>query len=65
MIANETTIHKRPTDTEINNFRSLYGFQQCQSKTHTAWSALKGLKMTMNWLFANSRQLTLLLEIPF
>ena len=25
MIANETTFHKRPNDTEINNYRSLYG----------------------------------------
>ena len=28
MIANETTLHKRPSDTEINNDRSLYGLQQ-------------------------------------
>ena len=27
-IANETTIHKRTTDTEINNYRSPYGLQQ-------------------------------------
>ena len=24
MIANETTLPKRPNDTEINNYRSLY-----------------------------------------
>ena len=28
MIANETTLHKRPNDTEINNYRSPYGLQQ-------------------------------------
>ena len=25
MIANETTLYKRPNDTEINNYRSPYG----------------------------------------
>ena len=29
MIANETTLHKRTNDTEINNYRSPYGLQQC------------------------------------
>ena len=28
MIANETVLHKRPNDTEINNYRSPYGLQQ-------------------------------------
>ena len=28
MIANETTLHKRPNETEINIFRSLNGLQQ-------------------------------------
>ena len=28
MIANETTIHKRPNDTDINKYRSPYGLQQ-------------------------------------
>ena len=28
MIAIETTLHKRPNDTEINNYRSPYGLQQ-------------------------------------
>ena len=27
-IANETTLHKRPNDTEINHYRSPYGLQQ-------------------------------------
>ena len=28
MIANETTLHKRPNDTDINNYMSLYDLQQ-------------------------------------
>ena len=28
MIANETTLYKTPTDTEINSYRSLYGLHQ-------------------------------------
>ena len=28
MIDNETTLLKRPNNTEINNYRSLYGLQQ-------------------------------------
>ena len=28
MIANETTLHKRPNDTEINKYRSPYGLQK-------------------------------------
>ena len=28
MIANETTLHKRPNDTEIYNYMSPYGLQQ-------------------------------------
>ena len=30
MIANETTLHKKPNDTEINNYsyRTQYGLQQ-------------------------------------
>ena len=28
MIANETTLHKRPNDTEIKNYRSPYSLQQ-------------------------------------
>ena len=27
MIANETTLYKRPNDTKINSYRSLYGLQ--------------------------------------
>ena len=31
MIANETTLHMRPNDTEINNNRSQYSIQhECQ-----------------------------------
>ena len=29
MVANETTLHKRQNDIEINNYRSAYGLQQC------------------------------------
>ena len=28
MIAKETTLHKKPNNIEINNYRSLYGLQQ-------------------------------------
>ena len=28
IFANETTLHNRPNDTEINNYRSPYGLQQ-------------------------------------
>ena len=28
MIANETTLHKRSNDTEVNNYRAQYGHQQ-------------------------------------
>ena len=35
MNANETTLHKRQNDTEINNFRSA-----TMSKPHTAYSKL-------------------------
>ena len=28
LIANETTLHKRQNDTEINNYRSPYDLQQ-------------------------------------
>ena len=40
MIAKETTIHKRPNDTDINNYRSPYGLQQSAN----LMSTIKGPK---------------------
>ena len=32
MIANESTLDKRPNDTKINSYRSPYGLQQCAKR---------------------------------